>query len=345
MQRRLAYFTAAMFACSAGAMLALADVEVQPVPPDGVAIAVENVPVELRSADPSDKRIGKLIYRGGISVVPKDDRFGGLSAFKVSADGSKFVTVSDTGNWTTGTLQYDAKGDLVGAGDVVVTPLLGADGQSLHGKDEGDAESLAFQNPYGLVGTAYVGFERDHRVLAYDFTAGGVKAKGQLVPMPEAVKSLRNNSGLEVLATLPDSRLVAIAEEGPEDENQDSPGWVVDPATGASTSFTVKRVLPYSLTDATLLPDGRLLVLERRFAPTTGPGAQLRAFDPATFMEGATVDGELIAVLFAGITVDNMEGLAARQTEDGKTLIYVVSDDNFQRPLQRTLIMMFELDE
>jgi len=326
-------------------VVALADVEVQPVPPEGVAIAVENVPVELRSADPGDTRIGKLIYRGGISVVPKDDRFGGLSGFKVSAEGSKFVAVSDTGNWTTGSLQYDDKGNLTGAGDIVVTPLLGADGQSLHGKDDGDAEGLAFLNPFGLVGDAFVSFERDHRVLRYDFMVDGVKARGQPVSMPEAVTSLRNNSGLEILAALPGGQLVAIAEEGPQDENQDSPGWVVDPATGKAVSFTMKRVLPYSLTDATVLPDGRLLVLERRFAPTTGPGAQLRAYDPATFTEGATVDGELIAVLFAGVTVDNMEGLAARQTDDGKTLIYVVSDDNFQRPLQRSLIMMFELAE
>ena len=86
-------------------------------------------------------------------------------------------------------------------------------------------------------------------------------------------------------------------------------------------------------------------MLERRFAPTTGPGAELRVYDPATFTEGATVEGELVAVLFAGVTVDNMEGLSARKTDDGKTLIYVVSDDNFQRPLQRSLVMMFELAE
>lgn len=172
-----------------------------------------------------------------------------------------------------------------------------------------------------------------------------MKAKGELVKMPDAVKALRNNSGLEVLSSLGDGKIVAIAEEGPKDDNDDSPGWVLDTATSATTAFTMKRVLPYSLTDATLLPDGRLLVLERRFAPTTGPGAQLRAYDPKALTEGAIVEGDLIAVLFAGITVDNMEGLAARKTADGKTLIYVVSDDNFQRPLQRTLIMMFELAE
>lgn len=345
MKLRTFVLSAAFLTSSVGAMLALADAEVAPVPMEGVAIAVENVPVELRSADPTDKRIGKLIYRGGISVVPSDDRFGGISAFKVSADGAKFVSVSDTGNWTTGTLQYGANGDLIGAGDILIAPLLGAEGQSLFGKSEGDAEGLAFAYPFDLKGTAYVSFERDHRILAFNWDADGVKARGVPVTMPEAVKGLRSNSGLEVLANLDSGHIVAIAEEGPKDDNDDSPGWVVNTETGEATSFTMKRELPYSLTDATLLPDGRLLVLERRFSVATGPGAELRLFDPKNFIEGATVDGERLAVLFAGVTVDNMEGLAARKTADGKTLIYVVSDDNFQRPLQRTLIMMFELAE
>lgn len=341
MKLRTVLLSAALGFCGA----ALADIEVAPIPMEGATIAVENVPVELRSADPSDKRIGKLIYRGGVSVVPRDDRFGGLSGLRVSAEGSRFVSVSDVGNWTTGTILYDAKGDLVGVGDIAVSPLLGADGQSLHGKEDGDAESLAFLNPFGLVGDAFVGFERNHRVLRYDFTVDGVKAKGVPVPMPEAVKALRLNAGLEVLATLPDGRLLAIAEEGPKGDDDDSPAWLVNPDTGETVSFTMKRVLPYSLTDATVLPDGRVLVLERRFAVTTGPGAELRAYDPETFVESAAVEGELIAVLFAGVTVDNMEGLSSRRTDDGKTLIYILSDDNFQRPLQRTLLMMFELAE
>jgi hypothetical protein len=38
-----------------------------------------------------------------------------------------------------------------------------------------------------------------------------------------------------------------------------------------------------------------------------------------------------------------MEGLAVRTSKDGKTIVYVVSDDNFNAPLQQTLLMMFEL--
>jgi hypothetical protein len=38
-----------------------------------------------------------------------------------------------------------------------------------------------------------------------------------------------------------------------------------------------------------------------------------------------------------------MEGVSARRGPNGETLVYVVSDDNFNAPLQRTLLMMFEL--
>ncbi len=44
------------------------------------------------------------------------------------------------------------------------------------------------------------------------------------------------------------------------------------------------------------------------------------------------------------LTLDNMEGVAARQSERGETLIYLISDDNF-RLLQRTLLMVFALEE
>lgn len=317
--------------------------------PGGVAVPVTNVPVELRSADPKDKRLGQLIYRGGVSVVPgaHGDLFGGLSGFRITPDGSRFVAVIDDGRWMSGSLTYDAAGMLTGVGDVRVMPLLDNDGSPQQGKARGDAEGLTFLDPFDLKGDAFVSYEREHRIQRFAAVEGGSPLSGpaQDFAMPAAIAKLQSNSGLEAIASLGNGKLVAMAEEGPRGENDDSPGWVVDIATGEATSFTVKRNLPYALTDATLLPDGRLLVLSRRFSPLTGPGAELRLFDPAALTDGTVVEGQLVATMFGGVTVDNMEGVAARKAEDGKTLIYVVSDDNFQRPLQRTLVMMFELAE
>ena len=40
--------------------------------------------------------------------------------------------------------------------------------------------------------------------------------------------------------------------------------------------------------------------------------------------------------------MDNFEGLALRRDRAGRTLLYLVSDDNFV-PLQRTLLLQFRL--
>ena len=64
---------------------------------------------------------------------------------------------------------------------------------------------------------------------------------------------------------------------------------------------------------------------------------------PATRSKlGARLDGEVL--LDAGMTsqIDNMEGLAVSEDEDGRTILTLVSDDNYS-VLQRTLILQFAL--
>ena len=95
---------AVLAACAlAAAACAGAALSQDAIAPGGEAVASVTVPVDLRSADPADRRIGRPVYRGGISIVPSDERFGGLSAFRVSADGTHFVAVEDEGVWATGT--------------------------------------------------------------------------------------------------------------------------------------------------------------------------------------------------------------------------------------------------
>ena len=71
--------------------------------------------------------------------------------------------------------------------------------------------------------------------------------------------------------------------------------------------------------------------------------ALIRRVRDDDIVPGAVLDGEILARFIPPITVDNMEGIATRQGENGETLIYLVSDDNFSPLLQRTLLLMFEL--
>jgi len=43
------------------------------------------------------------------------------------------------------------------------------------------------------------------------------------------------------------------------------------------------------------------------------------------------------------MNIDNFEGIEAVEGRGGSTHLYVISDDNFNRREQRTLLMMFEL--
>jgi hypothetical protein len=43
--------------------------------------------------------------------------------------------------------------------------------------------------------------------------------------------------------------------------------------------------------------------------------------------------------------IDNMEGLALRRGRNGKTLLYMISDDNYNLILQRTVFLMFEVED
>ena len=52
--------------------------------------------------------------------------------------------------------------------------------------------------------------------------------------------------------------------------------------------------------------------------------------------------GVELAQLVPPFTVDNFEGLAVFPDKRGGTIIYILSDDNFN-PLQRTLLLQFRL--
>ena len=155
------------------------------------------------------------------------------------------------------------------------------------------------------------------------------------------MKDAVNNKGVEALASLPDGSLLAITEAtmAAEDEIK---GWRV--TANDTTSVSLKRIAPFDLTDMALLPSGDLLTLERRFSTLGGVGAQIRRIPAHALEQDAPLDGEVIYRSTAGQTVDNMEGIAVRTAADGRTLVYVVSDDNFN-PLQRTLLLMFELHD
>lgn len=294
--------------------------------------------IPLNGDDLAIDTLGDLGYLGGLKLTSKDKDFGGLSGLLVSDDGNRFLSVSDKGNWITGKLLY-RDGELIGVREIEIAPMLGPGGQSIEGKKFGDAESLIGD----LDGRVLVSFEGEPRIWAYDLSLKGFAARPTPLAMPPETRHVKNNGGLEGIAQLKDKAgtLLALTEDT-YDDHGNMKGWLIRP--GGSSSVSLKAIRPFKLTDLAVLPNGDVLTLERRFTPMGGPGFQIRRIDGATIQPGATLDGAIVASAGRPWSVDNMEGLDIRQDRTGKLLIYIVSDDNFI-PLQRTLLMMFELKE
>jgi hypothetical protein len=92
------------------------------------------------------------------------------------------------------------------------------------------------------------------------------------------------------------------------------------------------------------LPDGDLLLLERRFNIADGIGMRIRRIGAAEITPGAVADGEVLLTADFGYQIDNMEGLDTFQAPDGTSHVIVVSDDNHSI-LERNLMLEFRLTE
>ena len=285
----------------------------------------------LDAADPDRIRVGRLEWRGGLALTSPDSRFGGLSSLRVAADGLRFTAISDDGWWVDGRMLYDAGGRLAGVDAVTLVPLLSRRGRPLPelGKYESDAESLVRHAD----GSLLVGFEGDHRIVAIRPAV----LRRRSSPPPPGLQRAPVNGGLETLVRLDDGRLLAITEELKADDGVR--GWIA--SKGPWRPFAWRTSEGFKPTDATQLPSGELLVLERRFPPV---GARLRLLPAASIKAGALLDGIEVARLEGSLQVDNMEGIDARRGPDGETLIWLISDDNCSF-LQRTLLLLFRLVE
>ncbi len=304
-------------------------------PRDARALTVRAAALPFSTGEDAKSTTGKLRHRGTLKLTSDDADFGGLSGLIVSDDGARFLAITDNSNWLTGTLQY-RDGKLVGLKGTSIAPLLDLKGRKLSGKD-GDAEGLTGS----LDGDVFVSFERDHRIWRYAFGKDGLAATPTVVATPGDLRQAPDNSGLEGIAQLSDGRLLALTEAY-HDGAGNIRGWLLKDGTDPEAITLVRRA-PFDLTDVRQLANGDVLTLERRFNRIGGVGFEMRRIKGSDVAAGATLDGEVLADVGMNFIIDNMEGLSVRTGADGETLVYVVSDNNFNEPVQQTLLMMFEL--
>lgn len=289
-------------------------------PAEGQGIV--STPRPFLPQDPAVTRFGDAEMLGILKLEAPGQRwFGGLSG--MSLDGDTVTTINDSGHWWRFRLVSDPSGRPLRAEALEGGPLGGLDGS----KEDGDGEELAAL-PDGWL----VSFERRHRILRYP---RDLSARPERLSAPPGLKDLPDNGGIEAMARLADGRLLLISEEGGADGL--SPAWIGRPGQWQELSY--RREGLFAPTAATLLDNGDVLVLERRFTWVGGVSARVVRLGRAQLVPGAMLEGRELFRIEPPHTIDNMEAIAARRRPDGRLLVHLLSDDNFSA-MQASLLMV-----
>ncbi len=315
------------------------------VPPADRGLTLEVAHVPLDSSDPSRLAVGALRYLGGLWLSSADHRFGGLSDLRVSPDGARLFAVSDCGRGLHGlallrcgrpshrTRRRPPRGPRVASRGAGRNRRGGRRGLVL-----GDGLEVAF--------------EGRPRVQAYS-AEPPFAGPARLLPAPPGTGGCDRNGGVETMADTADGRRLLVCE-GRRGASLTVPAWV-----GAGLDWTPREYplafeggwagQPFRPTGAARLPDGDMLVLERRFPPI---GARLVRLARENVESTGPLAPQEIARFESPLTLDNFEGVEARRDASGRTLVYLLSDDNgcaktpgaVRSGLQRTLLLLFSLE-
>lgn len=297
-----------------------------PLPPATALLTATPIPFDENR--PDERRTGALEFLGGWALASDDPRFGGLSA--VDVEGEMATAISDAGVLFRFALPGTPRFGTVRVARLPQGP------EPDRRKADRDAEALLF------VGTdIWVVWEYHRQIWRY-----GRDWRARAAAEPEAMRRLDRDVGAEAMVRLGDGRFLLLAETESDRDGLSEAilfgGDPTAPRTPAARLFF--RPPPgFRPTDAALLPDGRLLVLSRRWRLLGGFTAALTLVDAAGIGPGAVLAGREIARFERPPTADNMEGLSVTR-EGGRTIVWIVSDDNFS-PLQRTLLLRFALVE
>lgn len=332
----------------------------------GESITITSKPVPLQALNPARTKIGDLTFVAGFELTSPDKRFGGLSGIDF-LDNGNLLAVSDEGRFVWLDLAPDGLTPLRAR----IAVMNGGDGQSLQGKADGDSEGLALNG-----GMALVSFERNHRVLAFDIGKCGAAARGTPVvfgkfgaPLPEAFANagilVGDNEGPEALGVTSDwyvftgieQKIIGVSPLSirPIEEQPD-----FKPRLGVEAPELVGiDILPQPWDDK----DVRAFSLHRSFNPVAGNAITIIETDFLRYLDQSNLPRRVVdefderaryryeetgwrelARLNLLVTVDNFEGIAAKELPDGRVRLFVISDDNFSEK-QRTLLMVFDLEK
>jgi hypothetical protein len=304
-------------------------------------LEIKAYPIENFKIGSSETRFGRLEFVGGMEMTSSSRDLGGLSALRFLGAGAEFIGVADTGFWFAGTVERNEAGAPAGISSFRMRAMPDGSGTRERRKWEADAEGLIVKG-----GEVTASFERVHRIATGALDAETLEISLADEKLPAPAQELRNNKGFETLALSPESgplggARVAVTEKSLNKSGDIYAAVMEGPKQGI---FFVARNGAFDITDGDFLPNGDLLLLERRFNMADGIAMRLTLVKGDDIKPGATVSGESLLEADMGYQIDNMEALDVWRDADGGTRVTLLSDDNHSI-LQRNILLEFKLAE
>ena len=275
----------------------------------------------------ADVKKWQLEQVGFLNIDRNEKDYGGFSGLVISNEGTEALVVTDKSFFFVLELRRDENDILTGYSVIRKGRILSSKGEHLNGRNT-DSESIVIDENNNY----YISFESNHRIMMH----AEVEGKGVFVPKHPMFRKLSVNKGIEALAIDADNRLIAIPEKPPLGISDipifrlQNNKWEIIKYVKINDNFLV--------TDAEILPQGLLLILERKFSWTQGFKTRFRLISLDKFD-----NTEPITVFTSTANqFDNLEGVALWRDKKGEMRILTVSDDNFH-PLQQSEIREFFL--
>ncbi|MDX2259371.1 MAG: esterase-like activity of phytase family protein [Hyphomicrobiaceae bacterium] len=291
----------------------------------------------------SGARVGKLTFVGGLVLTSSDPHFGGWSGLAMDADGSGLFAISDGGAYLSARLVTE-NGKPKALAEAVIGPIRAMSGAGLAKGRDRDAEAITITKGSTRNGEALIAFEQNHRIGRFSISGGRLSAPKSYLRPKGGDWRISTNNGIEAMTVLSGGRhrgaLIAIAETMRDKAGRHT-GWLW--VGDSPRRFTLSDIGGYDITDVAPLDDGGIVILERRFRWLEGVKMRLRRVSQSEIGVGRHIEGEVLLEADMASEIDNMEGLAAHPAPAGGTLLTLVSDDNFNAVLQRTLLLQFLL--
>jgi hypothetical protein len=298
-----------------------------------VRIADLLLPAALSAGLATQAAAAELVPLGQYTWREDGSAFGGFSGLVMAPGGASFYAVSDEGELFHATVLRGAANRIERIATDWHSRLIDNNGKPVAGFTA-DAEALAPARDGGLY-VAYESYARITEIHPPDLHPTALHAY-------QRFRDLWSNESFEGVAERPGGGLIVVSEK-PDGSEGAYPTFLGD-GHGTAMAWRPGPGIPgadggFDASDAAFGSDGRFYLLERRVS-LGGFATRIRRFG---WQDGAFGASETLLETASG-ALDNMEGMSLWTDAAGRTVISLISDDNFLF-LQRTLVAEYEVKE